>query len=49
MEKDRIGEENPHETYNNEFRPLERDGSPLPGSKRVKQENHSRQIKTREG
>jgi hypothetical protein len=49
MKEDHMLDENPHETYNNEFRPLEQNGEPLPGSKKVKQENHSRQIKTREG
>lgn len=49
MEKDRILDENPHQAYNNEFRPLEQNGAPQPGSKKVKQENHSRQSKTREG
>ncbi|MED4582189.1 small acid-soluble spore protein P [Brevibacillus choshinensis] len=50
MEKDhRVTDENPHQTYNNEARGLEQTGEPLPGSKKVKQQNHSRSIKTREG
>jgi len=49
MEKDPILDENPHQTYNNEARSIEQTGEPLPGSKKVKQENHSRSIKTREG
>lgn len=40
---------NPHESYNNEFEPQKQTGEPLEGSKKVKQENHSRQIQTREG
>ncbi|UFJ42272.1 small acid-soluble spore protein P [Brevibacillus humidisoli] len=40
---------NPHQMYNNEYDPREQAGEPLPGSKQVKQENHSRNIKTREG
>ncbi|MET3288679.1 small acid-soluble spore protein P [Brevibacillus fluminis] len=42
-------DENPHQTYNNEFEPIEQTGEPIPGSKKVKQANHSRQIQTREG
>ncbi|WP_134686686.1 small acid-soluble spore protein P [Brevibacillus migulae] len=52
MKKDnRINEtvENPHQVYNNEFEPIETGGQPMAGSKQVKQENHSRQIQTREG
>lgn len=49
MENDRIADENPHQTYNNEARGLKQTGEPLPGSKKVKQQNHSRSIKTREG
>ncbi|MED1791741.1 small acid-soluble spore protein P [Brevibacillus nitrificans] len=49
MEKDHILDENPHQTYNNEAREMEQTGEPMPGSKKVKQENHSRAIKTREG
>ncbi len=52
MEKDnRINEtvENPHQVYNNEYQPPEQDGQPMAGSKQVKQINHSRQIRTREG
>lgn len=41
--------ENPHKTYNNEFKPIEQTGEPLDGSKKVKQKNHSREVKTREG
>ncbi|MFM1650956.1 small acid-soluble spore protein P [Brevibacillus sp. B_LB10_24] len=40
--------ENPHQTYNNQYRP-EQTGEPLSGSKKVKQANHSRQVMTREG
>lgn len=49
MEKDHMLDENPHQTYNNTARPLEQTGEPMPGSKKVKQQNHSRQIQTREG
>jgi hypothetical protein len=49
MRKDNILNENPHKTYNNRNEPMEQTGEPMPGSKKVKQENHSRQIKTREG
>jgi len=49
MRKDNILNENPHKTYNNRSEPTEQTGAPLAGSKKVKQENHSRQIKTREG
>lgn len=49
MEKNQILDENPHQVYNNEARPLEQDGEAQPGSKKVKQKNHSRAIKTREG
>lgn len=49
MKNDPNLEENPHQVYNNEAQPLEQTGEPLPGSKKVKQQNHSRQIKTREG
>lgn len=49
MDKDLQLDQNPHEVYNNEARPLEQSGEPMPGTKKVKQENHSRQIRTREG
>lgn len=49
MEKDHIWDENPHQTYNNVAKPQEQTGEPLSGSKKVKQKNHSRSIKTREG
>ncbi|GED72760.1 hypothetical protein BRE01_64620 [Brevibacillus reuszeri] len=49
MERDQILDENPHQTYNNEAQPLEQTGEPQPGSKKVKQKNHSRSIETREG
>ncbi|CAI8776378.1 Small, acid-soluble spore protein P [Brevibacillus sp. IT-7CA2] len=49
MEKDHILDENPHQTYNNVARPLEQTDEPQVGSKKVKQENHSRSIQTREG
>jgi hypothetical protein len=49
MRKDNNLYENPHQTYNNRFEPMEQTGEPIPGSKKVKQKNHSRQIKTREG
>ncbi|MEJ8546049.1 small acid-soluble spore protein P [Brevibacillus borstelensis] len=49
MEMDHLLDENPHQTYNNTYEPMEQTGRPMPGSKKVKQENHSRQIKTREG
>jgi hypothetical protein len=49
MRKDNILYENPHKTYNNRKEPMEQTGEPIPGSKQVKQENHSRQVKTREG
>lgn len=41
---------NPHEQYNRPPKTLPpQTGEPLSGSKQVKQENHSRQVKTREG
>jgi hypothetical protein len=49
MDKDRVREENPHQMYNNTYQPMEQTGEPMPGSKKVKQANHSRQVKTREG
>lgn len=49
MRKDNILNENPHKSYNNHFEPTEQNGEPQAGSKKVKQQNHSRQIKTREG
>ncbi|WP_232699431.1 small acid-soluble spore protein P [Brevibacillus daliensis] len=49
MAKDDFLFENPHQTYNNQFRPLEQTGEPLSGTKQVKQKNHSRQKETREG
>ncbi|MBY0087690.1 small acid-soluble spore protein P [Brevibacillus sp. M2.1A] len=49
MEKDHILDENPHQTYNNVAQPLEQTGEPQSGSKKVKQQNHSRAIRTREG
>lgn len=49
MAKDDFLVENPHQTYNNQFRGLEQTGEPQPGTKKVKQQNHTRQIKTREG
>ncbi|GAA4701715.1 small acid-soluble spore protein P [Brevibacillus fulvus] len=49
MRKEDLLPENPHETYNNQYEPMEQTGEPLPGSKKVKQNNHSRQVKTREG
>ncbi|WP_139488805.1 small acid-soluble spore protein P [Brevibacillus dissolubilis] len=45
--------ENPHYTYNNhEMKPLKQSGEPgepITGSKRMKDENHTRKIATREG
>jgi hypothetical protein len=49
MRKDHGLNENPHKAYNNTDEPVEQTGEPLAGSKKVKQANHSRQIKTREG
>jgi hypothetical protein len=49
MRKDHMLNENPHEKYNNRDEPAEQDGQPMSGSKKVKQANHGRQIKTREG
>jgi len=49
MERDQIRDVNPHQIYNNEAQSPEQTGEPQPGSKKVKQKNHSRAIKTREG
>ncbi len=50
MRKDnRITEDNPHEAYNNHAEPVQQSGEPMAGSKQVKQVNHSRNVKTREG
>ena len=49
MAKDDFLVENPHQTYNNQFQGLEQTGKPLPGTKKVKQKNHPRQVKTPEG
>lgn len=52
MKKDnRINEtaENPHQVFNNEYEPPRTGGQPMAGSKEVKQNNHSRQVQTREG
>ncbi|MGN7470454.1 small acid-soluble spore protein P [Brevibacillus sp. SAFN-007a] len=49
MEQDYRQDENPHQAYNNVAKPEAQTGEPLAGSKKVKQKNHSRSIKTREG
>lgn len=49
MKKVNQMDDNPHQAYNNQFEPIEQTGEPIPGSKKVKQKNHSRSIKTREG
>ncbi|NGQ96340.1 small acid-soluble spore protein P [Brevibacillus sp. SYP-B805] len=49
MRKDNLLNDNPHKAFNNRYEPADQDGQPLSGSKKVKQANHSRQIKTREG
>jgi len=49
MRKDYVLRENPHKKYNNRYEPPEQNGDPMEGSKKVKQANHSRQMKTREG
>ncbi len=49
MRKDNVLYENPHKATNRDYEPPQTNGEPLDGSKKVKQANHSRQVKTREG